>query len=329
MRKVQDAELPGSPTLAATPVASSGRRIASELEELAMEMKANRERQSSPEERSGALPAGGEAAQKVARPVVCELLPLPIPFPKNEVVESERIRELSRAVRSRVKRRVGWQGWANAGVRSINEIFGKTASSEGQESAVYDAALFFVTNLRCLSGDRRCRVQFFRGSLQSALRFSAWLHWESVSNRLLSMRASFPLSDPGAKMANCSSLLTRADSEAWRDWRRVLVRSPSEFQDVIAREGLLLILTQSSKGNLRVMPGLFAMWVCVVSFHSGRPLRPLSVFLWSRRKLGKQTLIFDTRRVNQHFRRPWHCALPESWAGLQLPSDSAYHMAQT
>ena len=51
-----------------------------------------------------------EAVQKVARPVARELLPLPIPFPENEVVESERIRGLSRAVRSRVKRRVGWQG---------------------------------------------------------------------------------------------------------------------------------------------------------------------------------------------------------------------------
>ena len=49
------------------------------------------------------------------------------------------------------------------------------------------------------------------------------------------------------------------------------------------------------------------------------------------KKLGKQRFIFDTRRVNQHFRRPWHCALPSpgSWAGLQLPVDSAYHMAQT
>ena len=49
------------------------------------------------------------------------------------------------------------------------------------------------------------------------------------------------------------------------------------------------------------------------------------------KKLGKQMLIFDARRVNQHFRRPWHCVLPTpaSWAGLQLPADLAYHMAQT
>ena len=49
------------------------------------------------------------------------------------------------------------------------------------------------------------------------------------------------------------------------------------------------------------------------------------------KKLVKQRLSFDTRPVNQHFRRPWHCALltPASWAGLQLPVGSTYHMAQT
>ena len=37
-----------------------------------------------------------ESVQQVERPVSRELLPLPIPFPGNEVVESERIRGLSR-----------------------------------------------------------------------------------------------------------------------------------------------------------------------------------------------------------------------------------------
>ena len=40
------------------------------------------------------------------------------------------MRGLSHSVRSRVKRRVGCQGWANAGVRSMNEIFDNTATSE-------------------------------------------------------------------------------------------------------------------------------------------------------------------------------------------------------
>ena len=49
------------------------------------------------------------------------------------------------------------------------------------------------------------------------------------------------------------------------------------------------------------------------------------------KKLGKKRLIFDTRRANQHFPLPWHCVLSTSasWAGLHLPVDSAYHMAQT
>ena len=75
------------------------------------------------------------------------------------MVESERIRGLSQAVRSRVKRRVGWQGWANAGVRGMNEIFGKTAASEaGGLPSAMQLSLIFITNLRCLSGDKRCRV---------------------------------------------------------------------------------------------------------------------------------------------------------------------------
>ena len=79
-----------------------------------------------------------ESVQQVERPVSRELLPLPIPFPENEVVESERIRGLSRTVRLRVKRRVDRQGWANAGVHSTNETPGKTAASDagGRPSAM-------------------------------------------------------------------------------------------------------------------------------------------------------------------------------------------------
>ena len=45
------------------------------------------------------------------------------------------------------------------------------------------------------------------------------------------------LRDSGAKITDGSSFLTGADAEAWRDWRRVLLRSPSVFQEVIARKG--------------------------------------------------------------------------------------------
>ena len=71
-----------------------------------------------------------ESVQQGNRSVSRELLPLPLPFLENEHVESEHLRCLSRAVRSRVVRRVGWQGWANDGVRSMNEIYSKTSASE-------------------------------------------------------------------------------------------------------------------------------------------------------------------------------------------------------
>ena len=71
-----------------------------------------------------------DSVQRGVRPVSRELLPLPIPFQVNEVVESEQLRGLCRAVKSRVKRRAGWQRWPNAGVRSVNETCGKTATSK-------------------------------------------------------------------------------------------------------------------------------------------------------------------------------------------------------
>ena len=85
------------------------------------------------------------SVQEVERPVSPELLPLPISFLVNEVAESERISGLSRAVRSSVKRRAGW---ANAGVRSVNETFGKTATSEvgGRPSAMQLSSLSRISD---------------------------------------------------------------------------------------------------------------------------------------------------------------------------------------
>ena len=146
-------------------------------------------------------------------------------------------------------------------------------------STVYDAALFFVTNLRCLSGDKRCRVQFYRGSLQSALNFSAWLHWNRCQTTLKEGRVSLP--DPGAKMADGSALLTGSDFEAWRDWRRVLLRSSSEFQEVIARKGRVAPHTDP---QLKRKPQSDARLVRDMGLIiRGALLRPLSEFLCTRR----------------------------------------------
>ena len=38
-------------------------------------------------------------------------------------------------------------------------------------------------------------------------------------------------------MADGPALLTGSDLEAWSDWRQILLRSPSEFQEAIALEG--------------------------------------------------------------------------------------------
>ena len=132
-----------------------------------------------------------ESVQQVERPVSRELLPLPIPFPENEVVESERIRGLSRAVRLRVKRRVDWQGWANAGVHSTNETPGKTAASDagGRPSALQLSSLSRICDAYRVRSAAECN------SAAEALKRFAVLclaALEMLSNRPPSRRASFP-----------------------------------------------------------------------------------------------------------------------------------------
>ena len=265
-----------------------------------------------------------ESVQQVARPVSRELLPLPTPFPENEEVESEWMRGLSRAVRSRVKRRVGWQGWANAGVRSMNDVFKE------------------VGRLRCNSPLCHEFVMLIRGQALS----------NAILPRKPSKRFAVPvpgctgngvkqatfkdvlvsLPDPGAKMADGSALLTGSDFEAWRDCRRVLLCSPSDLQEAIALEGRVVPHTDP---ELKRKPQCFARRVRDVSLRGlvsfGPPSKgTVGVFVVPK-KQGKQRFIFDTRRVNQHFRRPWQCMLPTlaCWAGFQLPIDPTNHMAQT
>ena len=256
---------------------------------------------------------------------------MPIPYPENEEVESERLRGLSRAVRSRVKRRVGWPGWANAAVHSMNEIFGKKATSEvgGWLSAMHLSSLSRICDAyrRISAVDCNSTAEAFKALCGSVPGYTRnGVKQATFKEGLVS------LPDPGTKLADGFALLTGSDLEAWRDWRRVLLRSPSELREMIPLEERIAPHTDP---ELKRKPRRYARLVRdmslrgLVSFGATSEAT-VGVFVVPK-KLGKQRLIFDTRRVNQHFRRPWHCALPapSSWAGLQLPADSAYHMVQT
>ena len=76
-----------------------------------------------------------------------------------------------------------------------------------------------------------------RGSLQSALRFNAWLHWKWCQTGHLQGGSRFPARPRYEDGRWLCTLLIGSDLEAWRDWQRVLPRSPSELREVIPREG--------------------------------------------------------------------------------------------
>ena len=115
------------------------------------------------------------------------------------------MRGLSRAVRSRVKRRVGWQGWANAGVRSMNKIFGITATSEA--GAVCDALSRICDACRKISAaDCSSATEAFK-----ALCGSVPVYTGNGVKQATFKEGLVSLPDPGAKMADGSAHLTGSD----------------------------------------------------------------------------------------------------------------------
>ena len=195
----------------------------------------------------------------------------------------------------------------------MNEIFGKPATSEawGRSSAMQLSSLSRIYDAYqgISAADCNSTVKAFKALCGSVPGYTRnGVKQATFKEGLVS------LPDPGAKMADGSALLTGEDLEAWRDWRQVLLRSPSEFHEVIASEGRVAPhtdpepnrKTQSERG--------------LVSFGAlSEATVGVSVV---QKKLGKQMIIFDTRRVNQNFRWPWHCVLPTpaSWAGSSPPT---------
>ena len=66
---------------------------------------------------------------------------------------------------------------------------------------------------------------------------------EMVSHRPPSRRVSFPCPAQVRRWQTVLLLWTGSDFEAWRDWRPVLLCSPSELREVIALEGRVVPYT--------------------------------------------------------------------------------------
>ena len=98
-----------------------------------------------------------------------------------------------------------------------------------------DAALFFVTNLQRLQGISAAECSNAAEAFNALGGFVPGYTGIGVKQATLK-EGLVSLKDPGVKMADGTALLTGSDLEAWRDWRRILLRSPSEFREVIALE---------------------------------------------------------------------------------------------
>ena len=135
-------------------------------------------------------------------------------------------------------------------------------------------------------------MQFCRGSLQALC--GSVPGYTGVKQAIFKEGlGSVP--DPGAKMADGAALQSGSDFESWRDWRRVLLRSPSELHEAIALVGRVAPHTDP---ELVRKPRCYARLVRV-SF--GPPSEATAGVFVVPKKLGKQRLIFDTRRETNIF----------------------------
>ena len=152
---------------------------------------------------------------------------------------------------------------------------------------MFDAGHLFGTKLQCLPGNKRCRMQLcFKALCGSVPGYTG-----SGVKQATFKEGLVSLPDPGAKMADGSAFLTGSDFEAWRDWRRVLLRSPSEFHEVIALEGRVAPRTDP---ELQRKPQCYARLVRDMSLRGLVSFEPPSeatvgVFV-VQKKLWKQSL---------------------------------------
>ena len=175
-------------------------------------------------------------------------------------------------------RRMGWQGWANDAVRNMNEICSKTSASEAGSRP---------SSLQLTSLSRICCAYqgISAAEYNSALRLDPQ---EKGVKQATFKEALVSLPDPCAKMADGAAALTGSDFEAWRDWRQVLPRSPSELHEAIALEGRVAPHTDP---ELKRKPRCYARLVRDMRLRdlvSGHLPRPPSVLLWSQRNWGNR-----------------------------------------
>ena len=106
----------------------------------------------------------------------------------------------------------------------MNEIFGKTATSEagGRPSAMQLSSRICDAYRGISAADCSSTAEAFKALCGSVPGYTGnGVKQATFKEGLVSQP------DPGAKTAGASALLTASDSEAWRAWRRVLLRSPS------------------------------------------------------------------------------------------------------
>ena len=168
-----------------------------------------------------------------------ELLPCPLPYGAGGSADSASLQGMCRAVRARVRKTASVQEWADAGVATMNELFSRPPSEGrplGHASAGQALALEAIKEAYSSMEAPPCTTAAasFRAMCGSPAGYAA------LPSAAAPLRRDSRVSLPPVDMvfADAEQLLSGEDLTAWVDWRRVLLRTPADLQEVRAFEGV-------------------------------------------------------------------------------------------
>ena len=165
-----------------------------------------------------------------------DLLPCALPYVGDECIADGRVLHVSRSVRSRIRKKMGWRGWLNSAVGTLNELAGHSFEGDpsqkislGQKLCLDEMVDVFrgLESPPCMTAAAACDELCGRASVYS----------DAAEGKAKYKRELLSLPPAGISFAKAEELLTGSDFEAWTDWRRVILRSPSEAREALTKVG--------------------------------------------------------------------------------------------
>ena len=230
---------------------------------------------------------------------------------------------LSRACKQRVQRRSGWQCWANDGVDTLNQLYGRSYESGSSDRPVGStaAALRHVTDAyRCLGQPPETQPE---EALQALLGSAAPYYVDAAdpSSRAPFVENLISWPEEGTVPVDVAGYLFPEDREFLSGDCSSLLESMPVVSDEPIKPYVDPILKFSPRKLGRFYSRIFKSGM--LQFKPGKNEHTVDLF-FVKKKNGMLRIICDTRLANTYFKTPKHSNLPTLNAFSNIETDSTH-----